>query len=127
MEPGGRASPWLTRGYVPELAAWDATRSIPVEDVAELMGGAQVTAVPVPQADRRVHGRILAAPRGVPRPRRPRGLSLFSHPDAPPYLDGLARLDADLGSGEWRRRNAELFDLDELDIGYRLLSVGASS
>ena len=52
------------------------------------------------------------------------GISLFSHPDAPPYLDGLARLGADLESGEWRRRNAELLDLDELDIGYRLLSVG---
>jgi hypothetical protein len=35
--------------------------------------------------------------------------------------DGLARLERDLESGEWARRNGELPDLDELDAGYRLV------
>jgi hypothetical protein len=34
---------------------------------------------------------------------------------------GIARLRADLESGEWARRHADLLDLDELDLGYRLL------
>ena len=35
--------------------------------------------------------------------------------------DGLARLAADLDSGQWRRQHADLLELDELDLGYRLV------
>jgi hypothetical protein len=38
--------------------------------------------------------------------------------------EGVARLRADLESGEWQRRNAELLELEELDLGYRLLVAG---
>ena len=34
---------------------------------------------------------------------------------------GLARLNADLASGEWRRKYGELLAKSELDIGYRLI------
>jgi SAM-dependent methyltransferase len=44
---------------------------------------------------------------------------------APDIVDnGLRRLAADLDSGAWHRRNAELLDLDELDLGYRLIIGG---
>ena len=33
----------------------------------------------------------------------------------------IERLRADLESGEWARRNADLIDRDALDLGYRLL------
>jgi hypothetical protein len=35
--------------------------------------------------------------------------------------DGMRRLAADLDSGEWRRRWGHLLDLEELDLGYRVL------
>ena len=35
--------------------------------------------------------------------------------------DGLARLRADLESGEWARRHAGLLEREEMDPGYRLL------
>ena len=35
----------------------------------------------------------------------------------------LARLAADLESGEWRRRFGHLLELDELDLGYRLVTA----
>ena len=35
----------------------------------------------------------------------------------------LARLAADLASGEWERRFGGLLELEELDLGYRLLTV----
>jgi hypothetical protein len=38
--------------------------------------------------------------------------------------DGVARLRTDLESGEWHRRNADLLELEELDLGYRLLVAG---
>jgi hypothetical protein len=34
---------------------------------------------------------------------------------------GVAQLAADLDSGEWERRHADLLTLDELDGGYRLV------
>jgi len=34
---------------------------------------------------------------------------------------GLDRLEADLRSGAWRRRNRHLLELDALDFGYRLV------
>jgi hypothetical protein len=37
--------------------------------------------------------------------------------------DGLARLKRDLESGEWARRHADLLELEELDVGYRLLTA----
>jgi len=36
---------------------------------------------------------------------------------------GLARLRADIESGGWARRHADLLELEELDLGYRLLTA----
>jgi hypothetical protein len=48
----------------------------------------------------------------------------FSILDAEVTERALTRLATDLESGEWQRRNAELLDLDELDLGYRLVIAG---
>lgn len=37
--------------------------------------------------------------------------------------EGLDRLRDDIGSGRWRRRYADLLDLDDYDAGYRLVVV----
>jgi hypothetical protein len=34
---------------------------------------------------------------------------------------GLARLAADIPSGDWEDRHRDLLALDELDLGYRLI------
>jgi hypothetical protein len=34
---------------------------------------------------------------------------------------GLEQLETDLGNGAWTRRHADLLELPELDLGYRLL------
>ena len=36
---------------------------------------------------------------------------------------GLRRLRADLDSGEWERRWGHLLGLDELDLGYRVVTA----
>ena len=41
--------------------------------------------------------------------------------DAAVLAPGLDRLEADLRSGAWRRRNRHLLELDALDFGYRLV------
>ena len=45
-------------------------------------------------------------------------LALLDDADLRP---GLARLAADLESGAWETRNADILDLEALDFGYRLV------
>ena len=46
----------------------------------------------------------------------------------PPHelAEGASRLELDLRSGEWDRRYGHLRDLDELDVGYRLVVAESS-
>ena len=48
-------------------------------------------------------------------------MSNFALQGAPPCEEGLARLAADLTSGEWSGRYADLLALEGLDVGYRLV------
>ena len=50
-----------------------------------------------------------------------RGASVWSRLGPEIEARAVARLRADLESGAWHARNAELLELDELDLGYRLL------
>lgn len=34
---------------------------------------------------------------------------------------GIGRLEVDLGNGSWQHRHADLLDLTEMDLGYRLV------
>ena len=49
------------------------------------------------------------------------GISVFHRSDPDGVAEGLERLRADLASGAWARRHADLLERDELDLGYRLL------
>ena len=49
------------------------------------------------------------------------GISACALMDAACLEEGMARLAADLDSGAWERRHADLLELEELDLGYRLL------
>ncbi|MFE8947870.1 hypothetical protein [Streptomyces sp. NPDC007856] len=52
--------------------------------------------------------------------------STFAH--LPPSVaePAIARLRADLASGAWHRRHADLLNQDSMDYGYRLLIAGDS-
>ena len=114
---------WLVRDYVPEIAELDRSRFPPIEQIAEWMGGA-VREVVVPVAERlrgRLHVRLLAAARDVPRPRVRAGISTLAvMPDA--VITRLViQLSDDLETGRWLERNEDILELDELDLGYRIL------
>ena len=51
------------------------------------------------------------------------GISSFCELGPDVIREPLARLAADLESGEWQRRFGGLLELDELDLGYRLITV----
>ena len=61
-------------------------------------------------------------PRGLPGPAACARASRCSGSSSRTrWTDAIDRLAADLDSGEWERRNGELLELDELDLGYRLV------
>ena len=47
------------------------------------------------------------------------GMSTFAEIDD--QREPLARLAADLESGEWQKRNAAILNATELDLGYRIV------
>lgn len=111
---------WLTRDYFPELMSLDRRIMPPLAALATVLG--QSTAQPVPVPHDCVDGFFGAhwrRPEVYLDPAARRSMSPFAHIDAGP---GLAKLAADLDSGAWRDRNADLIGRNALDIGYRLLT-----
>jgi len=112
---------WLVRDYLPESAAFDRGRMPSIARVRGWMGGAEVTPVPVPHdCVDGFFGAFWRRPEAYLDPRVRAGISNLAQLGAP--VDrAVAALRADLASGVWRERNRDLLDLDELDLGYRLL------
>lgn len=114
---------WLTRDYLPEILDHDRTAFPTTMALAErlerLVGPTQITAVPIPHdcTDgflcaywRRPEAYLSAEARS--------GSSSFARIDAGL---GIERLRADLASGRWAERNAELLSRDSMDLGYRVV------
>jgi hypothetical protein len=112
---------WFVAEYLPEAAEFDRTL-VAAPDIARMLGSSRTEVVPVP-ADCR-DGFFAAYWR------RPEA---YLDPSVRGAISGLALLDqtlvdravaalrADLASGAWRRRHADLLERDEMDYGYRLV------
>jgi SAM-dependent methyltransferase len=114
---------WLVRDYLRGFASL-----VPVDytlaDAVAALGGGRVEPVPIPHdcRDGFLHA-YWRRPRAYLDPRVRSGISAFALMDGREVETAIAKLAADLDSGEWERRNAELLELDELDLGYRLVVV----
>jgi SAM-dependent methyltransferase len=115
---------WLSREYLPDEAVeWDIARCPPLESVRRLIGpDAVVSCVPVPHdCTDGFFGAFWRRPEAYLDPVVRAGISNLAH-----FGDALApafeRLAADLESGEWHRRHADLLELAELDLGYRIVA-----
>jgi len=123
-DPAMARSFWLSSEYLPDHAvAWDAARCPPLETVAGLIGPrVEVTVVPVPHdCTDGFFGAFWRRPEAYLDPLVRAGISNLAHfgDELTPVFDRLA---ADLESGTWHRRHAELLALEELDLGYRILA-----
>lgn len=112
---------WLTE-YFPGLDAVDRPRFLPLSAYSEALGPVSIAAVPIPHdctdgflgsAWRRPEAYLDAAVRA-----NMSGLRLLA---ADEVAAGVGRLARDLESGAWRERHAGLLELEELDLGYRLV------
>jgi SAM-dependent methyltransferase len=123
-DPSMARSFWLSREYLPDDAVeWDIARCPPLETVTRLIGpDAAVAPVPVPHdCTDGFFGAFWRRPEAYLDPVVRAGISNLAH-----FGDALApafeRLAADLDSGAWHRRHADLLELDELDLGYRIVA-----
>lgn len=113
---------WLVDEYLPEVAAFDDTRAVAVDRLAELLGGARVEPVPIPHDCVDGFGAAFwRRPEAYLDPVVRAGISMLAQPGEDVVRPGLARLSDDLSSGVWHERHAELLDRDALDVGYRLV------
>lgn len=114
---------WLLREYLPAAAATDARLAVPLNVVAELLPGAvEIRPVPVPHdCLDGFGGAFWRRPEAYLDETVRAGMSMLAMTPKDDLREGLTRLRADLDSGEWARRYAELLDRDMLDLGYRLV------
>lgn len=117
---------WGWRDYFSDAAALEELEAPTIDELADAQaegtGGARVEVVPVPWdcTDgfgagywRRPEAYLDAGVRA--------SISGLARQDPARVERAVERLRADLESGEWARRNAELLELDEADYGYRLV------
>jgi SAM-dependent methyltransferase len=119
-DPRFRNEFWLTRDYMP--ASRRLIPAMAIEDIPGCLGGARVMPVPVPWDCRDgFYHAFWRRPEAYLDEQVRAGISVFARLDDDEKASALARLEADLLTGTWEMRNAELMQLAELDLGYRLL------
>lgn len=114
---------WLVREYLPSIRDIDRPRALAIADIVSALGGeSRVGSVPIPHdcADGFL-GAFWRRPRAYLDPQVRAGISAFAKMPADERDRGLGLLANDIRSGAWRRRHRELLDLEELDLGYRLI------
>ncbi|MER7667490.1 class I SAM-dependent methyltransferase [Kitasatospora sp. NPDC096128] len=114
---------WFTRDYVPEIAEAERSRVPSLHRITELLGPCEVTELPVWHDF--TDGFMTAfwrRPEAYLDPMMRRACSAFALTDQAAVERGVERLRADLDSGAWHRRYADLVTRDRIDAGFRLIT-----
>jgi SAM-dependent methyltransferase len=116
---------WLLQEYLPEVRA-HTLRCRPSADViADAIGAADCMVLPVPRDLRDgVLGAHWSRPEAYLDPTVRANNSGMALADPASVARGISRLEADLASGAWHERHADLLELESIDLGYRLLVSG---
>jgi SAM-dependent methyltransferase len=112
---------WITAEYFP--FAGDEESTFPsLADQAAAVRATRVTTVLIPHdCEDGFYGAYWRRPEAYLDPEARAGISVLAARDPDELAPGLERLRADLASGAWAERHADLLARDELDLGYRLL------
>lgn len=115
----------MDRGYWPEAVSLPSERdAIGAQEVASVLEVTEVQAVPIPIDCTDGFGAAFwGRPEAYLDAQVQQGMSWLAQLPPDVLARGAARLAADLRSGEWDRRHEHLRELDELDVGYRLITA----
>ena len=132
---------WFLEDYVPEVGAFTRNQEPGHEAVAEVIGGglsgaggvgagsaAAVIPLLVPRdMQDGVLGAYWCRPEAYLDPAVRANCSGLALADPAVVARGVAALEADLVSGEWQRRHADLAEVEAIDLGYRLVVADSGS
>ena len=111
---------WLVRDYLPEFAALANDHPALAERARAIGARAQPVPIPWDCFDGFFHA-YWRRPEAYLDEAVRRGSSVWARLGPDVEARAVAALRADLESGAWHERNADIASLDELDAGYRLL------
>jgi SAM-dependent methyltransferase len=116
---------WLLEEYLPDVRAHTLRCSPGAAVIAESIGATECIALP---AYRDLQDGVLGAhwsrPEAYLDPSVRANNSGTALADPAQVAAGIARLAADLASGAWHERHADVLELESIDLGYRLLVSG---
>jgi SAM-dependent methyltransferase len=126
FEPAMISRFWAMDGdYWPEAFGLPSERdAIGAEEVENVLDVIDVEVVPVPNDCIDGFGAAFwGRPEAYLDPQIQQGMSWLAQLSPEDRARGTARLETDLLSGEWDRRHGHLRQLDQLDVGYRLITA----
>jgi SAM-dependent methyltransferase len=125
ITPDHARSFWLTTRYFPAIGAWDTAHFPRIEAICSELGGTTlVTRVLIPSdCQDGFLGAFWRRPDSYLDPDVQAGISTFLLIGEEERRRGERLLAQDLENGEWHRRFGRLLELDELDVGYRLVTA----
>jgi SAM-dependent methyltransferase len=129
--PGEADRFWLTTEYLPEFlgliapayrrpAAWG-------DELRAAFGAVAFTPVPVPHDCRDgFYGAYWRRPKAYLDPGVRAGISVFSQVSSAAVARAVDALGADLETGRWQERHRELLSMDELHLGFYVITAEAT-
>jgi len=100
----------------------DRPRAMAISKIVSVLGNGQVFCVPIPHdCVDGFHGAFWRRPEAYLDTRVQAGISTYGLLPRSELDEGLRQLAADIQSGEWEDRHRNLLNLDEYDVGYRLI------
>lgn len=113
---------WWLYHYFPATERLILRRSTSLSEYEAALGPVRLVPVPIPHdCVDGFEGAYWRRPAGLLDPEVWSGMSALTLIDERSRRQGMRRLLEDLVSGEWERRYADLLELPELDLGYRLV------
>jgi SAM-dependent methyltransferase len=121
-DPASAGRMWLGPDYFPGLWDDDVARFPTLDDQARAFGAEEIEIVPIPHdCTDGFMGAHWRRPAAYLNPAVRDGISTFALRTPEQLESGLRALEDDLASGAWAKRHAGLLELEELDLGYRML------
>jgi SAM-dependent methyltransferase len=123
---------WLTPEYLPEFrelippryrgsGAWH-------DELREVLGAIELTVVPIPcDCTDGFYGAYWRRPEAYLDPEVRAGISVFSRVSSDAVDRAIDALRADLRDGRWQKRHRELLSMDELHLGYYVITAEPTS
>jgi SAM-dependent methyltransferase len=121
FDPAREDGFWLVGDYLPE-AVFEWPEAFSIDAIVDGLGGGEVEVVAVPwDCTDGFQAAYWRRPERYLDPSVRRSISTFARIDEVAVDRAMRRLAADLESGAWAERHADLLTRSEVDYGYRLI------